>query len=137
MSTKVIVVVEGSDEEQVVIDKTHEANLAPEMRKFAGKVQYRYPNITEWIDLLPLSDITGEKGEPGDQGTMPAPYVHPFSNVQGLSISQAAHQLTAVRSVMILDQTHTLMSGEVNINPDTLLILISFTKTYSGTVIIS
>mgnify|MGYP000190262659 CR=1 FL=1 len=137
MSTKVTVVVEGSDEEQVVVDKTHEANLAPEMRKFAGEVQYRYPNITEWIDLFPISDITGEPGPPGDQGTMPAPYLHPFSNVQGLSIPQASHGLTAVRSVMILDQNHTLMSGEVTINPDTLLILINFTRSFSGTAIIS
>lgn len=134
-STKVEIIVEECSE--VVIDKTHEANLAPEIRNFGGNLQFRYPNITPWTNFLPVADITGQPGPPGDQGTMPPPYLHPFTNVQGLSISQVAHQITAVRNIMLLDQNHTLMSGEVSINPDTQLITISFTRSFSGMAIIS
>lgn len=135
--TKIIIEVEGCDDEQVVIDKTHEANLAPEIRSFGGNLQYRYPGITPWTNFLDLEEIRGDPGATGNQGAIPPPYLHPFTNVQGLTISQAAHQLQFVRSVMLLDQTHTLMSGEVNINPDTQLITISFTRSFSGTAIIS
>lgn len=135
--TKIIIEVEGCEEEQVVIDKTHEANLAPEIRSFGGNLQYRYPNITPWTDFLDLEEIRGDPGITGSQGTIPPPYLHPFTNVQGFTVSQVAHQVQFVRSVLLLDQNHNLMSGEVNINPDTQLITVSFTRSFSGMAIIS
>ena len=135
MSTTVEIIVEECSD--LVVDKTHQAHLAPEIRSFGGNLQYRYPDITPWTNFLDLQEIRRDPGPPGSQGTMPPPYLHPFTNVQGFTVSQVAHQLQLVRSVMLHDQSHTQMSGEVNINPDTQLITISFTRSFSGMAIIS
>lgn len=49
-----------------------------ELQKSATHVQWRYVGDTTWTDIVPLSEITGVKGEQGDKGDVgPTPTLQP------------------------------------------------------------
>jgi len=97
---------------------------------------YTKQQIDELVEQAIEDLVADAPWEGNTSNPLPDPYIYPFTNVQGLSIAQVTHQIPFVRDVRILDQTFTQMSGQVSINPTTQLVIISFTRPFTGMAII-
>lgn len=63
-------------------------------------------------------------------------YIHEFVNTNNIVITQNQHEKSKVKGVGILDETNTLMAGNVSISPTTQTVQCSFNVPLSGRLII-